>query len=57
MKIGGRAVIYRLEDIEAFERASIRPAVAMAVRSEVAADIAQITLLGDSRRITHPSAS
>ena len=30
LKIGGR-VIYRLEDIEAFEIASIRPAVAMAV--------------------------
>lgn len=30
LKIGGR-VIYRLEDIETFERASIRPAVAKAV--------------------------
>ena len=30
LKIGGR-VIYRLEDIEAFEIASIRPAVALAV--------------------------
>jgi hypothetical protein len=30
LKIGGR-VIYRLEDIEAFEKASIRPAVAVAV--------------------------
>jgi hypothetical protein len=30
LKIGGR-VIYRLEDIEAFEKASIRHAVAMAV--------------------------
>ena len=30
LKIGGR-VIYRLEDIEAFEKAYIRPAVAMAV--------------------------
>ena len=30
LKIGGR-IIYRLEDIEAFEKASIRPAVAMAV--------------------------
>lgn len=28
LKIGGR-VIYRLEDVEAFEIASIRPAVAM----------------------------
>jgi hypothetical protein len=31
LKIGGR-VIYRLEHIEAFEKASIRPAVAMAVQ-------------------------
>jgi hypothetical protein len=30
LKFGGR-VIYRLEDIEAFEKASIRSAVAMAV--------------------------
>jgi hypothetical protein len=30
LKIGGR-VIHRLEDIEAFEKASIRPAVAMVV--------------------------
>jgi hypothetical protein len=30
LKIGGR-VVYRLEDIEAFEKASIRPAVAVAV--------------------------
>lgn len=30
LKIGGR-VIYRLEDIEAFKKASIKPAVAMAV--------------------------
>lgn len=31
LKIGGR-VIYRLEDIEAFETASIRPAVVEAMR-------------------------
>ena len=30
LKIGGQ-VIYRLEDIEAFKKASIKPAVAMAV--------------------------
>ena len=30
LKIGGR-VIYRLEDIEAFEKTSIRPVVAMGV--------------------------
>jgi hypothetical protein len=39
LKIGGR-VIYRLEDIEAFEIASMRPAVAMGTPNTGTAHIA-----------------
>lgn len=39
LKIGGR-VVYRLEDVEAFEIASIRPAVAMVTPSTNKAHLA-----------------